>query len=129
MEDKIREYEKFIKEKTDGHIGPIERVKLAEYHKEMVEDFQRERLIHLLVTFFFGFLTIVALTALGVSFGLYGFILEMIPLYVLAGILTILEFFYVKHYYFLENHIQGLYKYTKKLRLGPKDLTEEDEDN
>jgi len=126
MEDKIREYEKFIKEKTDGHIGPIERMKLAEYHREMVSNFQHERLIHLLVTFFFGFLDFIFLIALGISFGMYGVKLEFIPLYLLTAILTVLEFFYVKHYYFLENHVQALYKYTKKLRLGPKDLAEED---
>lgn len=120
MEDKIREYEKFIKEKTDENIGPIERVKLAEYHKEMLENFQHERLIHLLVTFFFGALTIISLTALGVSLGTYGIILEMIPLYILSAILTILQIFYVKHYYFLENHIQELYKYNKILTIGKK---------
>ena len=126
MEDRIRAYEKFIKEKTNGHIGPIERVKLAEYHKEMVSNFQHERLIHLLVTFFFGFIAFIFLTALGFSFGFYGLKLELIPLYILTAILTVLEFFYVKHYYFLENHIQGLYKYSKKLRLGKDDLTEQD---
>lgn len=117
MEEKIREYEEFIKDKTEGRIGPIERVKLAEYHKEMVANFQHERLIHLLVTFFFGLLAIIALVAFGISFGFYGFKLEMIPLYILTVILVILEFFYVKHYYFLENHVQNMYKYSKKLRL------------
>ena len=53
MEDKIREYEKFIEKKTSGNLGPIERVKLAEYHKEMVANFQHERLVHLLVMLFF----------------------------------------------------------------------------
>ena len=121
MEDKIRAYEKFIKEKTDGHIGPIERVKLAEYHKEMILNFQHERLIHLLVTFFFGILTIASLVALGISFGFYGIKIEFLALYLLTTLLTVLEFFYIKHYYFLENHVQELYKYSKKLRLGPKD--------
>ncbi|MDO4967386.1 MAG: hypothetical protein Q4E70_01310 [Candidatus Saccharibacteria bacterium] len=125
MEDKICEYEKFIKNKTDGRIGPIERVKLAEYHKEMVLNFQHERLIHLLVTFFFGFITFIFLVALGFSFGFYGLKIELIPLYVLTILLTVLEFFYVKHYYFLENHVQGLYKYTKKLRLKEDDLDKE----
>ena len=126
MEDKIREYEDFISEKTDGRVGPIERVKLAEYHREMVANFQHERLIHLLVTFFFGGLTITSLVVTGISFGLYGFKLEMIPLYILTVILVVLEFFYVKHNYYLENHIQELYKYSKKLRLGEKDLNLED---
>lgn len=128
MEDQIKNYENFIKEKTDGHIGPIERVKLAEYHREMVTNFQHERLIHLLVTFFFGFLAVCALVALGMSFGVYGIIPEMTALYVLAALLVVLEIFYVKHYYFLENHIQKFYKYSKKLRLGPKEDNSAEED-
>ena len=52
MEDKIREYEKFIEEKTSENLGPIERVKVAEYHKEMVANFQHERLIHLIIMLF-----------------------------------------------------------------------------
>lgn len=118
MEDKVREYEKFIEKKTSGAIGPIERVKLAEYHKEMVANFQHERLIHLLVTFFFGAFAIVMLSVSGWSVGEYGIVLQLSPLYILTIILTILEFFYIKHYYFLENHIQKLYKYNKILRVG-----------
>ena len=37
----------------------------------------------------------------------------LIPLYVLVAILTGLSIGYVKHYYFLENHIQKLYDLTE----------------
>lgn len=117
MEDKIREYEKFIKEKTSKKLGPIERVKLAEYHREMVTNFQHERLIHLIVMLFFAAVALILLSYLGFDLATNGFMLEMIPGYILTVIVTILSGFYVKHYYFLENHIQALYEYTKKLRL------------
>ena len=118
MEDKIREYEKFIEKKTSGNLGIIERAKLAEYHKEMVTNFQHERLIHMIVMFFFIAVTLGVLVAFSYEIYLYGFVLEMIPFYVLVAIMTILSACYIKHYYFLENHIQGLYKYNKILRLG-----------
>ena len=118
MEDKIREYEKFIEKKTSGNLGIIERAKLAEYHKEMVANFQHERLIHLIVMFFFIAMALGLLAAFSYEIYQYGFVLEMIPFYVLVAIVTILSVCYVKHYYFLENHIQGLYKYNKILRLG-----------
>ena len=118
MEDRIREYEKYIEKKANGPLGPIERVKLAEFHKETVANFQWERIIHLLVTFFFGVLTIIAVITFCTSIVLYGFMIEFISLYALTFILVVLEFFYVKHYYFLENHIQGLYKYDKIIRMG-----------
>ena len=117
MEDKIREYEKFIEEKTSENLGPIERVKVAEYHKEMVANFQHERLVHLIIMLFF---VSIALGLIGM-FAYYlvtlGWVLEMLPFYILTGIVVILSAAYVKHYYFLENHIQGLYKYTKILRI------------
>ena len=47
--------------------------------------------------------------------GLNGFSLMTLPIILVALIITILTCFYVKHYYFLENHIQKLYEYTKKL--------------
>lgn len=118
MEDKIREYEKFIEKKTKENLGPIERVKLAEYHKEMVMNFQHERLIHMIVMFFFVTMALILLAALAYDLAMYGPVMEMIPFYSLVGIVVILSGCYVKHYYFLENHIQKLYKYNKILRLG-----------
>ena len=118
MEDKIREYEKFIEKKTSGNLGPIERMKLAEYHKEMVTNFQHERLVHMIVMFFFVGVSLVLIGALAYDLATYGAMIEMIPFYCLTGLVVILSGFYVKHYYFLENHVQGLYKYNKILRLG-----------
>ena len=118
MEDKIREYEKFIEKKTSGNLGPIERVKLAEYHKEMVTNFQHERLVHLLVMLFFVSIALGLIGALAYYVAIFGWLPEMWPLYVLVGLVVILSVAYVKHYYFLENHIQKMYKYNRILRIG-----------
>ena len=120
MEDKIKDYEKFIEEKVDKPLGPIERVKLAEYHREMVQNFQHERLVHLIIMLFF---VVIALGLVGVfSWGIaeFGWMIEMLPFYILTAIVVVLSIAYVKHYYFLENHIQNLYKYSKILRMGKK---------
>ncbi|MBP5512371.1 hypothetical protein J6X90_03220 [Candidatus Saccharibacteria bacterium] len=124
MEDKIREYEVFIEKKTSEPIGPIERVKLAEYHKEMVQNFQHERLIHLIVMFFFVSVALGLIGIFAYEVAIFGLIVEMLPFYILTALVTILSGAYVKHYYFLENHVQGLYKYNKILRL--KDEKKED---
>lgn len=115
MEKKILKYEKFIKEKTSKELDEKERAKLANYHIEMVKNFQHERLIHLIVTLFFAALAILVIFVAAWSINIYGFMFEFIPLYVLAMILAVLTGFYVRHYYFLENHVQKLYKYTEKL--------------
>lgn len=118
MEQKIREYERFIEQKTSGELGPIERVKVAEYHKEMLANFQHERLVHLLIMLFFVAASLGLICGFAVLTYFFGILVQLIPFYALSAIVVILTIFYVKHYYFLENHIQRLYQYTKKLRLG-----------
>lgn len=62
--------------------------------------FQHERLIHLLVTFFFALFAILFL-----ALGMISYI--FLPI---LFILLIFLLFYIIHYFFLENHVQYLYK-------------------
>ena len=115
MEKRIRAYEKYIKQATNKKLNENERARLARYHFEMLENFQHERIIHLIVMLFFVFITIVFLfvtTIVAVTCDLQ---FAAIPLYILTLILVILTGCYIKHYYFLENHIQNLYDHTAKL--------------
>ncbi|MBR3264027.1 hypothetical protein IKF94_02240 [Candidatus Saccharibacteria bacterium] len=116
MEKKIKAYEKFIEKASQEKQTPAELAKLADLHQEMVENFQFERLIHLIITLFFVFISLIILGITAWLLGLNGFSLMTLPMVLVALIITILTCFYVKHYYFLENHIQKLYEYTKKLR-------------
>lgn len=115
MEKRIRDYEKFIKKKADKKLNGAEQARLARYHYEMLENFQHERLVHLIVTLFFSAMAVAFLFIASWATVAYNLRYEMLPLYGLTIILVILTGFYVKHYYFLENHIQDLYKYTTKL--------------
>ena len=115
MEKQILKYEEFISREVKRDLNVEERERLSRLHSEMLKNFQKERSIHLNVTLFFALLAIVAVGLMAWEVVMNGWFLEMIPLYALALILVILTGFYVKHYYFLENHIQGLYKYTKGL--------------
>ncbi len=116
MEKKIRAYEKYIAREAGREMDDATREKLAKYHSEMLKNFQNERLIHLIIMLFFVAFTAVVCVAAAWAVLTYGFALEMTPLYILTIILIILTGCYVKHYYFLENHIQGLYKYIEKLK-------------
>ena len=115
MEKRIRAYEEFIQKSTNKKLSESERGKLARYHFEMMESFQHERLIHLIVMFFFVLMTIVFLFVTTWVTATCDFQSAVVPLYILTLVLLVLTVFYVKHYYFLENHIQGLYDYTAKL--------------
>ena len=76
--------------------------KILDYHREKLAHFQHERLIHLLVTFLFGISVIICFVAVCIS--------EKLSLIPLCVILLIMLIAYVKHYYFLENTVQLLYK-------------------
>lgn len=88
------------------------------YHVDRVRDFQHERLIHLLVTFFFSALLIISISGLlwaGSTAATTGITLTY--LFAAAGlILFITVLFYVRHYYQLENGTQKLYPLTERLR-------------
>ncbi len=91
--------EKLIKEKdkfTDKEIANF---------KTKITYFQHERLIHLLVTLAYILFDLVFL-----GLGLLSY-LFLIPF----GMLTIFVIFYIRHYFFLENAVQYLYKLLDKI--------------
>lgn len=77
-----------------------------EKHLTKIQFFQHERLIHLLVTLFYGVFVFLSVI---ISFKTWLF---LIILY-LALIILI---FYVRHYFFLENNVQYLYKQYDKMK-------------
>lgn len=95
----VKEIDKKIKNKkiTEQDI---------ENHLTKIQFFQHERLIHLLVTLFYGVFVFLSVI---ISFKTWLF---LIILY-LALIILI---FYVRHYFFLENHVQYLYKQYDKMK-------------
>ena len=90
----IKEIDKLLNSKTKINEDMIKK------HLIKIEFFQHERLIHLLVTLFYGLLTIVFMF-FGFSFYLF---------FAIAIILLIFLLFYVVHYFRLENGVQYLYK-------------------
>ncbi len=97
MENKIQENHKFTKEEID-----IIRIKIT--------DFQHERLIHLLVTLFYGiFALFFLLMSKDHVLFLFPFLFEVIFL-----------LFYIKHYFFLENAVQYIYTLYDKIIQSKK---------
>ncbi|MDR2347343.1 MAG: hypothetical protein LBD90_01720 [Bifidobacteriaceae bacterium] len=92
---------------------------LAAQHDRATRHFQHERLVHLLVTLFFGGLAVTlvgALAALALSpaeaaetAGLFW------TLAAGAAVVSALEGCYVVHYYHLENGVQRLYRFDARL--------------
>ena len=89
----VKDIDKKLTEKTDFN-------ELKKEHLIKIGFYQHERLIHLLVTLFYAlFMSIFILLSY------YN------PLFLLiVFILMIFLIFYVKHYFYLENHVQYMYK-------------------
>lgn len=74
---------------------------------QRIELYQHERLVHLLVMLSFGVFFMISLFMYMVVQG--------IGLLILSGLFLVLLVPYIKHYYFLENSVQQLYKYYYQL--------------
>lgn len=97
MRKYLEEYTKEIDEKiTSKQITE----KDMKDHLIKIKFFQHERLIHLLVTLSYGlflFLSVMIFT-------------KVLLFIIITYIVLIVLLFYVRHYFFLENHVQYLYK-------------------
>lgn len=94
LHDYINEIDNLLKSKkiiTDDMIKK---------HLIKIEFFQHERLIHLLVTLFYGLISIVF-----IALGILHFMFLPIAIIVLVFLM-----FYIVHYFRLENGVQYLYK-------------------
>lgn len=90
----------WIADKLNNLIADIESKKIIDkvYIKESLEWFKHERLIHMIVTSFVWLFFVILFVSCE----------ESICKTVLAVILLILEWFYLHHYYLLENWVQKL---------------------
>lgn len=77
------------------------------YNRVQINFLQHERLIHLLVTFFFALLMVIVMFANYLYFDFY--------LIAVGVILFVLLVCYLWHYYTLENGVQKLYRLDQEL--------------
>lgn len=96
-----------MKEYLKKYIEMIDKNLESEITKEMIDNhlikigfFQHERLVHLIVTLSYALFLLLAV-----------FIGMVIPLFMIVVVIFLIFLvFYVKHYFFLENGVQYLYK-------------------
>ena len=87
-------------EKVDKELEKEITEELLEEHLVKIEFFRHERLVHLLVTFSYALFLLLAV--------FIGFIFPLFMIIVIIFIIFLV--FYVRHYFFLENSVQYLYK-------------------
>ena len=98
--------EGFINERLESASDEVIDHVLSEFDMKIAE-FQHERLIHLIITLFFGLFTLM-------QFAMIFFIQDNYYIFwavlLMAFIFFVLLFAYICHYYFLENSVQKMYK-------------------
>lgn len=96
----MQEHEKYIRGALDSTTEQdFER--LRDYLYEQISFMQHERLVHLLVTLAFALFMLVSYIA--------GIVYEVRWLILIGALISILEIFYIVHYYRLENGVQRWY--------------------
>lgn len=75
-------------------------------HLLMIKFFQHERIIHLVITLFYALLTIL----------FWGLSLISLIFIIIALILSGFLVCYIYHYFYLENHVQYMYKQYNKMK-------------
>ena len=107
MKNEIKKYLTYIRD-IDKEDKIKDKDNVLEELIYQIKFIQHERLIHLIVTVFVGISTLILL---GV-----GIIAESIGFIFVSLMTLILFFFYIVHYYFLENSTQELYKHYFSIR-------------
>ena len=100
MRKYLTDYRKYIKKQLSEMDADWESI--AREHLVKIRFFQHERLVHLIVMVLFALMTLGTLIAFLVT--------EAIGLLVLTALFVGLLIPYIRHYYFLENQTQELYK-------------------
>ncbi len=107
MTKQIREYLSYISAFFENEHTDEEYANEKQLLLQRIGFYQHERLIHLLVMLAFGVFFMLSLFMYLVVGG--------IGLLILSALFLILLVPYIKHYYFLENSVQTLYKYYYRL--------------
>lgn len=103
-----------MREYIDNYVKYVDKIikddkyteSFIEEHLEMINFFQHERVIHLVITLFYAMLTIL----------FWGLSLISMLFIVIAVILSGFLVCYIYHYFYLENHVQYMYKQYNKLK-------------
>ena len=101
MEAYLERHEAFVRRQLASAGEAADWAGLARFHRAQIEYLQHERLVHLLVTLFFGLCTLLTLLFLVLH--------PQVSVGVLVVLLLLLLVPYVVHYYKLENGVQRWY--------------------
>ena len=102
-------HEEYINASLSAPCSSVQLAELLELHEKRLSWLMHERLIHLIVTFI---TVILVLYSMSLILFLPDTIIFSMPMFL---ILFVLLFFYIRHYFFLENTVQHWYIICQRL--------------
>ncbi len=102
MTEYLKNYMKYVQERLDKCSDCAGLDEIMAEHKDKIAFMQHERIVHFLVTMMFALI-------LSIFMGIVIFT-ENPAMLLLVTIIIVLLGFYIKHYYFLENTVQKMYR-------------------
>ena len=116
MKKYLKEHINFIENILQKENNDFDWDSLSDFNRTQIGFFQHERLIHLLVTFFFGLIFFGSVMAeLGMINAGNGLIFLNAGLLLVSAILLVMLGFYIGHYFILENGVHKLYQLEKEI--------------
>lgn len=114
MNEEIKDHKNFMEKEIDNCVS-ISRINdVHSYNTTIVNYFQSERIIHLIITLSFSLLSIIMIAV----YILTRLSILLIPCVLLFALLIP----YIFHYYKLENGVQGLYFLEKRILDKKREL-------
>jgi fatty acid desaturase len=102
MTEYLTNYMNYIQQRIEKCSDADELADIMREHKDKIAFMQHERIVHFLVTMLFALILIVFFAVLIFKVNL--------AILALVTIVLVLLMFYIKHYYFLENTVQKMYR-------------------
>jgi len=116
MTEYLKNYMKYIQEKLEKCSDSAGLDEIMAEHKDKIAFMQHERIVHFLVTMMFALI-------LAIFMGIEIFT-ENPAILLLVTIIIVLLGFYIKHYYFLENTVQKMYRVYDDILRKRRNITE-----
>lgn len=115
MTEYLTNYMKYIQDRLEKCGTSSEMDEILAEHLDKISFMQHERIVHFLVTMLFSIILAIFIAVLIFT--------PNIPSLLLVTIILVLLIFYIKHYYFLENTVQKMYKVYDSILEKKKKLT------
>ncbi len=116
MTEYLTNYMNTVSERLDNCKNQSELLVILAEHMDKIAFMQHERTVHFLVTMMFAVILAVFMVGMLLT--------DNIMLLILVTIITVLLAFYIKHYYFLENTVQKMYKVYDRILKMKREISE-----